>query len=181
MFPDCCHCLELRIGSTALELYFWLLQAGFPAQRDSVMHFFCNIFILVNFIHRASSLLPQLNPSILISKYWQHYPTDYPPVGRCVGCLLQRVVWCQIYFCFIFQASRIHVEALVSSALLYAVLHMVAPWNCSQIHFPFLYLAIILFICLLAFWAHFLLSAFPRLQRLICFDRNTWICEAKTF
>lgn len=121
MFPNCCCCLELRIGSTAVELHFWLLQAGFPVQRDSVMHFFCNISILVNLICRVSSLLPQLNPSILISKYWQLYPIDYPPVGRCVGCLLQGVaVWCQIYFCFIFQASRIDVEALVSSTLRYA-------------------------------------------------------------
>lgn len=152
MFPDYCCCLELRICSTALELYFWLLQAGFPIQRDSVMHFLCNIFILVNFICRASSLLPQPNPSILISRYWLHYPIDYPPVGRCVGCLLQRVaLWCQIYFCFIFQASRINVEALVGSALLCA--QYCTVWQLPGIVDRLISLSCILLLyCLFACW-----------------------------
>lgn len=108
-------------------------------------------------MYRATSLPIHLNPSFLKSRYWQHYAIGYPPVGRCVGCLLQRVGgWCQIYFCFIFQASRINVEALVTSALLRcSILHTAANWHCRQVHFPFLYLAITLFICLLTFWALF--------------------------
>jgi len=92
-----------------------------------------------------------------------------------MGCLLQSVVsLCQIYFYFILQTSRMNVEALVSSALLHcSVLHVAANWHCRQIHFPFLYFAVILFICLFDVFSPFLLLAFLRLWRLTYFDKNT--------